>query len=144
MSCMARWCEGSKRSPKRARYAAPWRRKMSATSSMRTSGKGSEALHELVERVGQGSPHLARQMGVDLGGAGAAVTEVLLDEAQVDAGLEQVGGVGMAQSVNVRPFDDSTVLQRAPESTLQAAAGNRAAVMGEAVFQAVPGGGWEQ
>ena len=117
---------------------------MSATSSMRTSGEGSEALHELVERIGQGGPHLARQMGIELCSARAAVPQVFLDDPQVDAGFQQVGGVGMAQSVNVRTFDDAAALQRRSERTLQTAAGDRAAVVGEAMLQAVTGGRGEQ
>ena len=58
----------------------------------RPLGERSEALHELVERVGEGDSHLTRQMGVDLGGTRAAVPQVVLDDAQVDAGLQQVGG----------------------------------------------------
>jgi hypothetical protein len=62
----------------------------------RDLGERSKTLHKLVERVGQCGPRLTRQMGVDPGGAGAAVAEIFLDQAQVDPGLEQVGGAGMA------------------------------------------------
>ena len=68
---------------------------MSATSR-KTSGERSEPLPELVERIGEGGPHLARQVRVDLCGAGAAVPQVLLDDPQVDPGLQPMGGVGMA------------------------------------------------
>ena len=69
---------------------------MSATSSMTTAGPGSEVLHERVEGVDEGGLHLPRQMGVDLGRAGAAVPEVGLDEPEVDAGFQQMGRVGMS------------------------------------------------
>ena len=79
-------------------------------------------------------------MGVDLGSAGAAVPQVLLDDPQVDAGLEQMGGVGMAQSVDMGALDDAGALQRQSEGTLETAAGDRATVMGQAVLQTAPGG----
>jgi len=88
----------------------------------------------LVERVGQGGPHLARQVRVNLGSTRAAVTEVVLDDPQVNPGFEQVGGIGMSESVYVRPLHDATAFQRRPERTLQTAASNRAAVVGEAVL----------
>ena len=95
---------------------------MSATSSMQTSRERSDALHELVQRIGQGGPHLPRQMRVDLGGAGAAVAQVLLDDPQVP-GLQQVGGVRMAQGVDMGALVDATLLQGPAEGTLPAAAG---------------------
>jgi hypothetical protein len=48
-------------------------------------------------------------MGVDPGGAGAAVAEIFLDQAQVDPGLQQVGGVGMAQGVDMGALKDATL-----------------------------------
>ena len=60
---------------------------MSATSSTKASARRSEVVHEGVEGIGECGFHLPRQMRVDLGGAGAAVTEVLLDNPWVDAGL---------------------------------------------------------
>jgi len=55
----------------------------------------SEALHQTVDRIDGGLPDLLREMGVDLGGPGAAVPESLLDQAEVDAVFEEVGGVGV-------------------------------------------------
>ena len=40
-----------------------------------------------------------RDVGVDLGGGEAGVAEEFLDGAQVGAGLEQVGGEGVAERV---------------------------------------------
>jgi len=80
-------------------------------------------------------------MGVDLGSPRAAVPQVLLDDPQVDAGLEQMGGVGMAQSVDMGALDDAGALQRQSEGTLEAAAGDRATVMGQAVLQQRVGAG---
>jgi len=57
---------------------------MSATSSMKTSGQESEVFHEVVERIGEGGLHLPRQVGVDLGGAGAAMPKIGLNDPEVD------------------------------------------------------------
>ena len=77
---------------------------MSATSSMRASG--SEALHELVERIGQSRSNLRSEMGVDLRAAGTAMSEILLNDAQIDACFQQMSGVRMPQRVYVRIFAD--------------------------------------
>jgi hypothetical protein len=37
------------------------------------------------------------QMGVEDGGIGGAVAQVFLNGAQIDAGFQQMGGIGMAQ-----------------------------------------------
>src|SRR3990172_5206132 len=83
---------------------------MSATSSTTASGRRSEVVHKGVERVGECGSHLPRQMRVNLGGAGAAVTEGLLDNPQVDAGLQQMCRIGMAQRVNVSPLGDAAAV----------------------------------
>ena len=57
---------------------------ISATSSM--SASRSEAVHELVERIGQRRLHVRREMGVELGRAQALVAEDLLDEPRTHAG----------------------------------------------------------
>jgi hypothetical protein len=55
----------------------------------------SETLHQLVQRIGESGEHFTGQMGVQLRGARAAVAEVVLDDAQVEAGLQQMSGIGM-------------------------------------------------
>jgi len=55
----------------------------------------SEALHQAVDRIDGGLPDLPREMGVDLGGPGTAVPESRLDQAEVDAIFEEMGGVGV-------------------------------------------------
>lgn len=94
---------------------------MSATSSTTASGRRSEVVHERVERVGECGSHLPRQMRVDLGGAGAAVTEGLLDNPKVDAGFQQVCRIGVTQRVDVSFLDDAAALERSPKRTLQTA-----------------------
>ena len=66
---------------------------ISATSSMSTSR--SEAVQEVVERIGQRRLHVRREMGIDLGRAQALVAENLLDEPQTHAGGVSVRRVRM-------------------------------------------------
>ena len=66
---------------------------ISATSSMPASR--SEAVHEVVERIGQRGLHVGRQMRVDLGRPQALVAEDRLDEAQTHARGVEVRGVRM-------------------------------------------------
>src|ERR1051326_5421105 len=61
----------------------------------------SGALHQAIDRVSCSVANLPRHMGVDGGGLKAGMAEVLLDQAQVDTVLEQMGGIGMPQGVNV-------------------------------------------
>src|SRR5262250_3074879 len=117
---------------------------MSANSSMTALWESSEVCHQLVEWVSERGAHLAGQMGVDGGGAGRAMTEVFLDQAQVDARFQQVGSVRMAQGVHVSALVDATVLPGTVESALHAAAGNGATVMGQTVCQAVARGSGKQ
>ncbi len=64
----------------------------------------------MVERLSQLGPHLLRQMGIEGRSAGTAMAQVVLNQAQVDPGFEQVGGVGMAQRVHVSVFVDAVVM----------------------------------
>jgi len=43
-----------------------------------------EVLHELVERIGDRLTHLPRQVRIDLCALGAAMAQILLNDAQVD------------------------------------------------------------
>ena len=67
----------------------------------------------------------ARQVGVDGGGHGTVVAEVDLDLAEVLALLQQMGGVGMAERVNVRLFFDGAGMESQSEGALQSGAGHR-------------------
>src|ERR1051325_5872472 len=64
----------------------------------------SEAVHELIERIGQSRSNLRSEMGVDLRAACTAVSQILLNETQIDAGFKQVGSVRMPQGVDVSRF----------------------------------------
>ena len=49
------------------------------------------------------------------------MTEIGLDEPQIDAGFEQVGGIGMTQGMNAGIFLDAAFLQRGFEGALDTA-----------------------
>ena len=53
-------------------------------------------------------------VGVDLGGGDVGVAEEFLDDAEVGAVLEQVGGEGVAQEVRVDVLVEAGLLRRAP------------------------------
>jgi hypothetical protein len=63
-------------------------------------------------------------MGVDAGGGGRAMSEILLNKAQVDAGLQQMPGPGMTPRMDRGPFVDATVFEGGAERVLNAAAGH--------------------
>ena len=62
-------------------------------------------------------------MGIERGGLGGVVTEILLDEPEVDASLQQVCGVRMSQRMNRGFFDDAALVQGRPKSILNIAEG---------------------
>ena len=47
-----------------------------------------QVLHQLVEGIGYRFMHFARQMRIDLRGGRVAVTQVLLNDPQVNAGFQ--------------------------------------------------------
>ena len=84
------------------RHAAPWSRKISATSS---AGRGSRADQaggsraELVERALDLADRPGGDLGVERGGVELLVTEQDLDDADVDLLLEQMGGEAVPEGV---------------------------------------------
>jgi hypothetical protein len=54
---------------------------------------------ELVDGQGNRLDDLRCQMGIDGRGSGRSVTENTLDDAQIDPGFQQVGGVAVTQRV---------------------------------------------
>ena len=84
----------------------------------------SEPLHQPVDGIDGGLADLRRQMGVELRGARAGVTDVDLDQAQVHAVFQEMGGVGMPEGVHVRPFVDTALLAGADKGRLQTRARN--------------------
>ena len=73
----------------------------------RAEGGHSSATAEAVDWVAGGAVELAGQVRVALSGADTGVAEVVLDQPQADAELEQVGGVAVAQGVDVGVLDDA-------------------------------------
>src|SRR5467141_3702337 len=94
-----RWLVGI-RSPKRARYAGPWSRKMAANSTMTDLARRSEVAHECREGLPCQGVGFDREMGVDGGGGGCIVSQRGLDEAQIDTGLEHMRRIAVAQGVD--------------------------------------------
>lgn len=69
---------------------------MEDLSQLGHGGGGLKARHEAIDLEGGVLPGEWCEMGVDLSGGGEGVTEAGLDGGEVDAGFEEVGGVGMA------------------------------------------------
>src|SRR5205807_5675068 len=119
-SCMARGCECNIRSPNLARYSGPCSRKISATSSIANS----QVVHELVDGLGAKLFGFHGQVRVDAGGGGRTVAQPLLNQAQVDARFQQMGGPTMPQRVHGSALVDTTFFERRPEGLLHAALGH--------------------
>ena len=62
---------------------------------------------------------LAGHMGVDIGGGDTAMAEQILDDPDIFAALQKVGGVGMAQSMDCGRFVDAALPDRLSERDLQ-------------------------
>lgn len=83
------------------------------------------------------------QVGIDGGGHRTLVTEVDLDLSKVLALLKQVGGVGMAQGVDMGVFGNAAGLEREPKGALERGATHGSSRRGTEP-STVPLGGKEQ
>ena len=110
-------------------------RKMSASSGMEWRGYPSVSGvrlgsarwhrgHQPVDRFERGIAEFAGEMGVDRGGPGTGVAEVVRDQAEVDAGFEEMGGVAVAERVHVGALAHAALLDGAAEGALEARAGD--------------------
>src|SRR5712671_459117 len=59
-------------------------------------------------------------MRIQLRAARAAMAEIVLNDSQVDARFEQMGGIRMSKSMYMRRFDNAALPERAAERLLQA------------------------
>jgi hypothetical protein len=64
-------------------------------------------------------------MGVETGGGGRGMSQILLNQAQVDSRLQQMGCPARPQRMNRRVFVEATVFEGFPERALHAAPGHR-------------------
>jgi len=64
-----------------------------------------------------------------------------LDEAEVDTVFQEMSGIGMSQSVHVRPLGDAALEESASEGGLEAAVGDGAGPFGDEVASPAPDGG---
>ena len=83
-------CSAGIVAPNRSRYSAPYRRTTSATVGMAQGPINASIRATACSWLDRG------QMEVDHRRLQRTVAEVLLDQPQVDAGFEQVGGVAMS------------------------------------------------
>jgi hypothetical protein len=78
----------------------------------------SEVLHAFGEGMPCHGVGLGGEMGVDGGRGGRLMPQVILDETQVDAGLEQMGGIAVSQGVHRGARMDATLREGPPERIL--------------------------
>ena len=94
-----------------------------------------QRLRRLVDLVGLGHV-LASDGSVDLRRRELRMTQKILYRTEVGAVLEEVGGVGVAEGVDVGLLADAASLQRGAKRALEAGAGDRAGVGGNGVVGA--------
>ncbi len=94
--------------------------------------------HELVDALRPGRLCPVGEMGIDRGGGGGVVAEVFLDQAEVDAGLQEMGGIGMPQGVDRGPLVDAGLVFGPLEGVLDA--GQRDRDGGDGLIQPVSAG----
>jgi hypothetical protein len=82
-------------------------RSVAAPTSAREGMAGARLLHQIFEGGDGVLLALRGQMQIQRGGLERLVAEVLLDLAEVDAGLKQVGGVAVAQGVDGDPLREA-------------------------------------
>jgi hypothetical protein len=67
------------------------------------------------------------------------MTEISLDDSQIDAGLEQVRGIGMSKRMYMGTFGYTALENGTSKGGLQAGAGNGTTIMSNAVFETAAG-----
>src|SRR5712691_3137569 len=116
---------------------------ISATASMSAS-TGSEAGHQVVERVGQRGPYGRGQVRVDLRRAHAPMAEDLLNDPETYPGFMQMGPVRMSERVHAGTFGHPTLPPRTTKRTLQTAVRDRPTLVREAVLEPATRGSREE
>jgi hypothetical protein len=111
-------------------------------SQLGHGGSGLETGHELIDYVGGVLSSRGSKVGVDGGGGRRGVAEAFLDMAERDAGVEEVGGVGMAEGMDGGVLTDAGVLEGEAEGSLDAGDGE-GMIGGGHGGGAVAGGGEE-
>src|SRR5258708_37714862 len=111
---------------------------------MRDLQGNSEVCHQLIERCGGGGPHFPGQMRVEGRGAGTAMAQAILNQAQVETRFQQVRGVGMAQRVDMSALVDATLLPGMMKGTLHTTARDGTPLVGQTVRQPMTGGRGKQ
>ena len=97
-----------------------------------------EVGHELVDAQRPGRLCPVGEMGIDRGGGGRVVAEIFLDQAEIDACLQEVGGVGMPEGMDRGPLVDAGLVFGFLEGVLDAGPGERD--IGNGLVQAVSAG----
>ena len=113
------WCSAGIVAPNRSRYSGPYGRNTSATVGIGL------LRHQLVD----GGPRLflaqGSQMEIDHRRLQGTVTQILLDQSQVDPRFEPVRRVTMSQSVDCDPLAESQLFHHAFHHPVNAGARHR-------------------
>jgi len=81
-----------------------------------------EAVHQVLNRIDGPAFHLGGEVRVERGGLGARVTQIRLNQSEVDVGFERMGGVRMSKRVDVGALGHARPEHRAMERGLEAGA----------------------